>query len=922
MSSSITLRLIVFITFFVSSTVSEILLQSVQSSVGAGNFTYFTVTYDGPISLILESTEGDADLYVSQFTVQPTYEPEKYCLHSASCGIDRVDIPSDYKRPLGVGVYGHPLHPVSTFRLSVVYREALPSDQWTWYDKDFESDTDLLQEPPEPLKSPKMLEFENQIFLDVLHEDGLLIAAKGLALEQVFINLLKVYSEPGSLVLVIGTSNKEEEYFIQQLDFMGVKPLPRIINSDYSISDRQIMYLEGGVVFASSRILVVDMLMDRMPMEHLTGILVYKAQRVVESSQEAFILRLFRQKNKTGFIKAFSSSPVAFTTGFCQINRVMRNLFVKNLYLWPRFHAIVKSTLEVAQPQVIEIRVQMTPAMNSIQTAVLDLMNFTVKELRRCNPSLDLEEMTVENWMSKSFHKSLTLQLEPVWHQLSSRTKQLVADLKTLRTILLSLTQYDCVTFYSVLNSFRTAEQALQSSGWLLLDAADTLYVQARLRVYGKLLDVEEKKNEPKLEENPKWEALLEILKEIKSDCGAVSDSEPKSTILVVAEDERTCLQLEEVVRFGSERLLTRLYQKITLPKNAEKGKKGESSADKEPEEKIGSFEEDGVKILFRPLRGGSEPFRLERSLRETTPRFIVMYDCDMSFIRQVEVFQARNREISVHLYFLIYSSSAEEQSYLTTLRREKQAFETLIREKATMVIPEDREGREENHPDLVRCARKANETVVSNNALTRKGGLVDETAKTKPPLIVVDMREFRSELPALIHKRGIDIIPVTIEIGDYILTPQMSVERKSLSDLIGSLISGRLYNQCQAMSRYYSKPMLLIEFEHNKPFALQGKYFLSNDASSSYDVTSRLILLTIHFPKLRILWSPSPYATAEIFDELKRDREEPDPAKAASLTADSSAEFALDRYNPSVQVPSLRNLKVFYIAPSLCRIL
>jgi DNA excision repair protein ERCC-4 len=56
--------------------------------------------------------------------------------------------------------------------------------------------------------------------------------------------------------------------------------------------------MEGGIIFSSSRILVVDMLMDRMPIDLVTGILVYKAHKVIETSQEAFILRLYRQKNK------------------------------------------------------------------------------------------------------------------------------------------------------------------------------------------------------------------------------------------------------------------------------------------------------------------------------------------------------------------------------------------------------------------------------------------------------------------------------------------------------------------------------------------------------------------------------------------------------------------------------------------------
>ena len=42
-------------------------------------------------------------------------------------------------------------------------------------------------------------------------------------------------------------------------------------------------------------------------------------KKVIDSCQEGFILRLYRQGNKTGFIKAFSSSPVSFTAGFCQV---------------------------------------------------------------------------------------------------------------------------------------------------------------------------------------------------------------------------------------------------------------------------------------------------------------------------------------------------------------------------------------------------------------------------------------------------------------------------------------------------------------------------------------------------------------------------------------------------------------------------
>ena len=40
---------------------------------------------------------------------------------------------------------------------------------------------------------------------------------------------------------------------------------------------------------------------------------------------------------QTGFIKAFSDHPQAFTRGFFQVEKVMKNLFVRKLYLWPRY---------------------------------------------------------------------------------------------------------------------------------------------------------------------------------------------------------------------------------------------------------------------------------------------------------------------------------------------------------------------------------------------------------------------------------------------------------------------------------------------------------------------------------------------------------------------------------------------------------
>lgn len=78
------------------------------------------------------------------------------------------------------------------------------------------------------------------------------------------------------------------------------------------------------------------------------------------------------------------------------------------------------------------------------------------------------------------------------------------------------------------------------------------------------------------------------------------------------------------------------------------------------------------------------------------------------------------------------------------------------------------------------------------------------------------------SSLPNVLHQKGMRIIPVTLEVGDYILSPSVCVERKSIQDLFSSFTSGRLYHQVETMSRYYKIPVLLIEFSQDKSFSFQ----------------------------------------------------------------------------------------------------
>jgi DNA excision repair protein ERCC-4 len=101
---------------------------------------------------------------------------------------------------------------------------------------------------------------------------------------------------------------------------------------------------------------------------------------------------------------------------------------------------------------------------------------------------------------------------------------------------------------------------------------------------------------------------------------------------------------------------------------------------------------------------------------------------------------------------------------------------------------------------------------------------------------------------------------------------------------------------------------MLLIEFDQNKSFTLEpfadlsGSLTSISSSNTSSDLQSKLVLLTLAFPKLRIIWSSSPYQTAEIFETLKTQEVEPDPVQAALIGLEAGQEAADQSFNREPQ--------------------
>jgi DNA excision repair protein ERCC-4 len=836
-------------------------------------------------------------------------------------------------------------------------------------------------------------------------EDELVLLARGLGLLRIVTNLLHSYDAAGNnLILLVGADDRENVWIGEALaEHAAISQAPKargltLVNTDLmSVGTREKLYAQGGIYSITSRILIVDFLSGLMNPETVTGVVVLHADKVVATSLEAFIIRIYRQKNKTGFLKAFSDAPEPFTMGYSPLSNMMKNLFLQKPALYPRYHVSVAKSLEGRKKaEVIELEVPMTEPMKDIQTAVLECVEASISELRKSNAGIEMEDWTIDSALHKNFDTMIRRQLDPVWHRTSFKTRQVVRDLTLLRTILHALLTYDAVDFNKYLDTVLAASQPppgstkQNQSPWLFLDAADTIFTTAKRRVYtGKIANAgSDKPNdsngvpdhlEAVLEEFPKWTQLAEILEEIEQDAylNPVPQDSSNGSILIMCGDQNTCRQLREYLQTmhvkpegdtkdGDEeeegpsakfmmrrKLRNYLFWKRDFSKvsgmlfsenqkaingstehKVQSGKSSKAPPNKRRRVRGGGNAGSGssrtetgsvrtagdrdahiaslmrelqpteteamqkTEIGFDPLDNMEDYYELfdmnslvvihpyegdmdEHVLEETKPRYVIMYEPDAAFIRRIEVYRSSHTDRTVKVFFMYYGGSVEEQRYLSAVRREKDAFTRLIKERGNMAIT------------LTSATLDPQESFLRTiNTRIAGGGRL--AATSQPPRVIVDVREFRSSLPSLLHGRSIVVVPCMLTVGDYVLTPQICIERKSVRDLIGSFANGRLFNQAEAMLEHYKYPMLLIEFEQNKSFTLEPFSDLYGPQTTAGlavapDLQAKIVMLTLAFPRLKIIWSSSPYQTAEIFEELKKQQEEPDPLTAVQIGLDPS---------------------------------
>lgn len=208
-------------------------------------------------------------------------------------------------------------------------------------------------------------------------------------------------------------------------------------------------------------------------------------------------------------------------------------------------------------------------------------------------------------------------------------------------------------------------------------------------------------------------------------------------------------------------------------------GDRGQSQ--REQHEIISRFRSGDFNILIATQVG-------EEGLDISSSDTIVFYDNTPSGIRFVQRVGRTGRNAPGKVYILYFQGTRDEQYLWIARRRERK----MLKEMET--IQNQYNSNKGFHQSLTKFLSP------------------DEGSDEERVSIIVDNREAASPVVNELVKLGTKLTFSQLDIGDYVLSERVCVERKTISDFASSIMDLRLFQQAKLLADSYEVPIILLE--------------------------------------------------------------------------------------------------------------
>lgn len=286
--------------------------------------------------------------------------------------------------------------------------------------------------------------------------------------------------------------------------------------------------------------------------------------------------------------------------------------------------------------------------------------------------------------------------------------------------------------------------------------------------------------------EHPKLKKVTDIIKKELGQNGQtklqsdryVKDADQKSSKIMVFTQYRDSLEM--------------IHQK--LEKEGIKSAKFFGQASRDGEKGLTQKEQ---KEIIKAFKIGEYDVLLSTSVAEEgidipAVDLVILYEPVPSEVRMIQRRGRTGRKRSGRVKVLITNGTRDEGYYWASVNKERRMKHQLI------------------DPDVL---EELNSNAIERMESEKRVKVLDPTPKKEElPVVFADTREGNSKVIRHLSEMEIDVKVQAMAVGDYQVSDEVVIERKTAKDFVDSIVDKRLFKQARSLMEEFKRPLIILE--------------------------------------------------------------------------------------------------------------
>ncbi len=524
---------------------------------------------------------------------------------------------------------------------------------------------------------------------------------------------------------------------------------------------------ESRIICATPQTVESDLLNGRYDLGSVSLIVFDECHHGVGSYSYVYLASRYVRESKFNLILGLTASPGSDKS---KINEVCKNLYIQNIVVKTEDDTDVKPYFNPVE--IDWVRIKMSEELEKIKVHVNKALKIRLKALKN---------MGIIKTVSVG--KTDVLKARGRIQGEIARTTNPDKEL------------FQAISILSAVINLQHAEELIETQGVSTFNKYVARLRKKKTKAAKSLLWDDNFSRAVKLARDAEkngWEhpKLRELSKILKKELG-LGDGQTKlqSTRFTENEDDTSS---KNIVFTQYRDTLEMIHQK--LEKDGIKSAKFFGQAAKDGKKGLTQKQQ---KAIIKSFRMGEYDVLLSTSVAEEgidipAVDLVILYEPVPSEVRMIQRRGRTGRKRTGRVKVLVTNGTRDEAYFWSSINKEHHMKNQLIDD------------------DVL---KELNQSAVQRMENEKKVKVIDKPKKENDfPIVYADSREGNSKVIRHLTEMEMDVKIRSMAVGDYQVSDEVAIERKTAKDFVDSLIDKRLFKQARELSEEFKKPLLILE--------------------------------------------------------------------------------------------------------------